>query len=60
MVGLDGKVCTKIERKKKLLAPKLDTVWKHGGRKEVFIALLICRVGKFYMNKKLCLHAKNK
>jgi hypothetical protein len=59
MVGLDGKVYTKIEGRKKLLAPKLDTFWKHGGRKEVLVALLIYRVGKFYMNKKLCLHSKN-
>jgi hypothetical protein len=59
MVGLDGKVYTKIEGKKKLLAPKWDTLWKHGGRKEVLVALLICRVGKFYMNKNLCSHAKN-
>jgi hypothetical protein len=52
MVGLDGKVCIKIEGKKKLLAPKWDALQKHGGRNKVLIALLICRVGKFYMNKK--------
>ncbi len=28
------KVCSKIERKDKLLAPKLDNFWKHSGRKK--------------------------
>ncbi len=29
-----SKVCTKIKNKEKLIAPKLDNLWKHGGRRK--------------------------
>jgi hypothetical protein len=34
-----SKVCTKITSKEKLIAPKLDNLWKHGGRKRVLVVV---------------------
>jgi hypothetical protein len=42
MVDVNGKmhqvrckVCNKIEGKEKLLAPNLDSLWKHGSKKKI-------------------------
>jgi hypothetical protein len=47
MVDLDGKlhqmVCkvyTKIEGKEKVLAAKLDSLWKHNGMKNTLVVIL--------------------
>ncbi len=47
MVDLDGKlhqmickVYIKIEGKEKLLAPKLDSLWKHDGTKNTLVVIL--------------------
>jgi len=44
MLGLNGKVhrvkckiCFKIEGKEKLLALKLDNLWKHGGMSKILV-----------------------
>jgi hypothetical protein len=34
-----SKVCTKILSKEKLIALKLDNLWKHGGRKKVLVVV---------------------
>jgi hypothetical protein len=53
------KVCSKIEEKDKLLAPKLDNFWKHSGRRKALVVILgVYKVGKFY-KKKNSIHAKN-
>jgi hypothetical protein len=46
MLGLNGKVhhvkckiCSKIEGKEKLLALKLDNVWKHGGMNIILVIM---------------------
>jgi hypothetical protein len=67
IMGEDGKVhqikckvCSKIKVKDKLLALKLNKLWKHkhSGRKKALVAILgICKVGEFYM-KKYSIHAK--
>jgi len=54
MLGLNGKVhhvkckiCSKIEGKKKLLAPKLDNLWKHGGMSKILVIIPnVCKVGE--------------
>jgi hypothetical protein len=53
------KVCTKIEGKEKLLAPKLDNLWKHNGRRKALgtISKKI-KIGEYYMNKD-SVHAKS-
>jgi hypothetical protein len=66
MVDVNGKmhqvrckVCNKIEGIEKLLAPKLDSLWKHGSRKEILIGIWrIYKFGEYYMNKNL-VHTKN-
>jgi hypothetical protein len=41
------KVCTKIERKEKLLDPKLSSLHKHGGRrKTLFTIPRVCKDGE--------------
>jgi hypothetical protein len=41
------------------LAPKLDNLWKHGGRREALVVILrVYKTRKIYMKKKL-VHAKN-
>ncbi len=53
------KVCSKMKGKEKLLAPKLDSHWKHNGRWKALAAILgVCKVGEYYMNKEF-VHAKN-
>jgi hypothetical protein len=53
------KVCTKIKGKEKLMAHKLDNLWKHGGRrKKIMVIPKVYNVGEYYMNKDF-IHAKN-
>ncbi len=53
------KVRTKIKGKEKLMAPKLDSLQKHGGERKALVAILgVCSVGEYYMNKYF-FHAKN-
>jgi hypothetical protein len=41
------------------LITKLDSVWKHGGRRKALVAIVgVCKVGELYVNKDL-FHAKN-
>jgi hypothetical protein len=48
-----------MKGKEKLLAPKLDSHWKHNGRWKALAAILgVCKVGEYYMNKEF-VHAKN-
>jgi hypothetical protein len=66
VVDVDGKVhqvryniCSKIEGKEKLLAPKLDSLWKHCGRRKTLTDVQgVCKVGEYYMSKDL-VHTKN-
>ncbi len=66
MVDVNGKMhrikckfCNKIEGKEKLLAFKLDSLWKHGGRKKTLIGIWgVYKVSEYYMNKNL-VHTKN-
>jgi hypothetical protein len=54
MLGLNEKVhhvkckiCSKIEGKEKLLAPKLNNLWKHGGMNQILVIIpSVCKVGK--------------
>jgi hypothetical protein len=65
-VDVDGKVhqvkykiCSKIEGKEKLLTPKLDNLWKHGGRRKALTNIQgVYEAGEYYMNKDL-VHTKN-
>jgi hypothetical protein len=53
------KVCTKIKGKEKLLAPKLDNLWKHNGRRKALGTISkVFKVGEYYMNKDF-VHAKS-
>jgi hypothetical protein len=66
LVDVDGKVhqvkskvCSNIEGKEKLLAYKLDSLWKYCGRKKTLTDVQgVCKVGEYYMNKNL-VHTKN-
>jgi hypothetical protein len=56
VVDVDGKVkckvCSKIEGKENLLAPKLDSLWKHCGRRKTLTDVQgVCKAGEYYMNK---------
>ncbi len=54
------KVCSIIEGKEKLLAPKLDNLWKHANRKKTLTNIQgVYKVSEYYMNKDL-VRAKNK
>jgi hypothetical protein len=54
MLGLNEKVhdvkckiCSKIEGTEKLLTPKLDNLWKHGGMSKILVIIPSdCKVGK--------------
>jgi hypothetical protein len=53
------KICSKIEGKEKLLAPKLDNLWKHGGRRKPLTNIQgVYKACEYYMNKYL-VHTKN-
>jgi len=54
------KVYTKITNKEKLLAIKLDNLWKHGGRRKALATILgVHKINdQFYMNKDF-VHVKN-
>ncbi len=53
------KECTKIKDKENLLALKFGSLWKHGGKENIFIVVpRVYKVGEFYMNKGF-VHAKN-
>jgi hypothetical protein len=66
VVGDDGKVhqvrclvCTKIEGRNKLFVPKLDTLWKHGGRCKAHTDIPgVAMKREFYMALD-CTHFKN-
>jgi hypothetical protein len=47
------KVCTKIEDNEKLLAPKLNSLWKHSGRWKAKLAIIprVCIANEYYINK---------
>jgi len=48
-----------MEGKDKLLALKLDNLWKHGGRKKTLISIpIVYKARKIHMRKNL-VHAKN-
>ncbi len=53
------KVCSKIDGKDKMIAPKIDSLRKHVGRKKALVVdPRICAIGEYYMNKNF-VHAKN-
>jgi arginine/lysine/ornithine decarboxylase len=52
------KLCSKVEGRKNLLIPKLDSLLKHLGRRKATFVILGVKVGEFYKNKK-CAHSKN-
>jgi len=53
------KVYTKIKGKEKFFAPKLDSLWKHSGKKKAFtIIRRLCKADEYHMNKDFS-HAKN-
>jgi hypothetical protein len=66
ILGADGKVhqvrclvCTKIEGREKLLASKLDTLWKHGGRRKAHVDIPgVAQKGEFFTALD-CAHLKN-
>jgi len=42
------KVYTKVKGKKKLLAPKLDNLWKHTGKRKALTTIpRVCNVGGY-------------
>jgi len=44
--------CSKIDGKDKMLAPKIDSIWKHAKRRKALVGVLkVCDVGEYYMNK---------
>jgi hypothetical protein len=46
------KVCSKIEGMDKLLAPKLDSPWKHNGRGKTLVVIpRVYKARKNYMKK---------
>jgi hypothetical protein len=48
-----------IEQKEKLLAPKLDNLWKHDNKKKALTNIQgVYKASEYYMNKNL-VHAKN-
>jgi hypothetical protein len=50
---------TKIKSKEKLLALKLNRLWKHGGKRKAFILVpRVYKVGEYYMNKDF-VHVEN-
>jgi hypothetical protein len=51
-------VCTFVEGKEKLLAPKLDSLLKHQGCRKVKKSMPRVDVDQFYFNKDF-VHAKN-
>jgi len=55
VLGLDGqvrqvrcKVCTDVEGREKLLVPKLDSLWKHAGRRKAATSFGKIKAGEFY------------
>jgi hypothetical protein len=49
---VECKVCSTIERKDKLLTAKLDSLWKHNGRRKALVVITgVCKVTYFYMSK---------
>ncbi len=52
-------VCTFVEGKKKLLAPKLDSLFKHQGCCKAKVSMPKVDACNFYFNKDF-MHAKNK
>jgi hypothetical protein len=53
------KVCSKIDGKDKMLAPKIDSLWKHARRRKALVANpAVCATSEYYMNK-FFVHAKN-
>jgi len=53
------KVCSKINGKDKMLAPKIDSLRKHVRRRKALIVDLgVCATNEYYMNKNF-VHAKN-
>jgi hypothetical protein len=53
------KICSKMEWKDKLIALKLDNLWKHGGRKKALVAIPIVYKAREVHMKKYLVHAKN-
>jgi len=54
------KVYTKIEKKKKLLAPKLNKLRKHGDEtKTIHCSPMSYKILEFYYVNKIFVHAKN-
>jgi hypothetical protein len=66
VLGNDGRVhqvrclvCTKIEGRDKLLTPKLDSLWKHGGRRRAHTDIPgVAKKGEYYTALD-CRHLKN-
>lgn len=65
VIALDGKIhqiicmmSTMIEDKEKLLAPKMDGLWKHARRQKARVDIVgVYKRGEYYVNKK-CMHVK--
>jgi hypothetical protein len=54
-VGVDGritqvrsKVCSDVERRDKLLVPKIDSLWKHVGRRKALVDMAKVKRGEYY------------
>jgi hypothetical protein len=55
MVGVDGritqvrcKVCSNVERREKLLVPKIDLLWKHACRCKALVDMAKVKRGEYY------------
>jgi hypothetical protein len=55
VMGTDGrisqvqcKVCSFVERREKLLVPKIDSLWKHAGRRKALCDSAKVKKGKYY------------
>jgi hypothetical protein len=55
ILGHDGhvtqvkyKVCFEVEGPEKLLAPKIDSLWKHAGRRKVLTSVDSVKKGDYY------------
>jgi hypothetical protein len=53
-MGVDGrisqvrcKVCSFVKRRKKLLVPKIDSLWKHAGRRKALCDSVKVKKGEY-------------
>lgn len=45
---VQSKVCSFVERREKLLVPKIDSLWKHAGRRKALCDTMKVKKGEYY------------